>query len=86
MSLYERQKEHVEDKGVEKLIAFSHFVPNSNQENANVVNDNIENLPSVDNMQTCRMLIQTLISRYILKMLSRILLYPYSILNLKTIM
>ncbi|KAL1552747.1 titin [Salvia divinorum] len=49
MSLYKRQKEHYQAEDAEK--ALSGFVPNSNQENMNVVDEKTEKLPPADDMQ-----------------------------------
>ena len=49
MSLYKRQKEHYQAEGAEKTL--SGPVPNSNQENMNVVDEKTEKLPPADDMQ-----------------------------------
>ena len=52
MSLYKRQKtEHFQAEHTEKIRVLSDFVPDSNQEKVNVVDDKAEELPPSDNMQ-----------------------------------
>jgi len=51
MSLYKRQKEHFQDEDAEKINPLSDFVPNSDQENVNMVDDEPEKPPPVDYMQ-----------------------------------
>lgn len=51
MSLYKRQKEHSQDEDAQKLKPVSDFVTNSSQENVNMVDDEPEKVPPVDNIQ-----------------------------------
>lgn len=51
ISLYKRQKEEFQAKNAEKLKVLNELVPDSNQENVNVVDDTTEKLPPADDMQ-----------------------------------
>lgn len=51
VSLYKKQKEHSRDEDAQKLKPLNDFVPNSNQENVTMVDDEPEKVPPVDYIQ-----------------------------------